>query len=105
LNLVCFLVDEKDDFEGLYDGGSVDAETSGSSVDLGFEMGSPRINLVFDNGTLDDGPLDKVELGFWRRTLMRNQTKHFWYSSIASFPKAKKATKRKVEIGTNHQRT
>jgi hypothetical protein len=63
LRLACFLVEEKDDFEGLY-AGSVEAETSESNMDLGFEMGSPRINLVFDSCTPVDGPLDEFGLEF-----------------------------------------
>jgi hypothetical protein len=37
-------------------------------------------------------------------TLVRNHMKHFLYSTMASRPKAKNATKMNVEAGTIHQR-
>jgi len=40
-----------------------------------------------------------------RRTLVFNQEKHFLYSSMASFPKEKNATKIQVEAGMNHHMT
>jgi hypothetical protein len=44
------------------------------------------------------------DAGEMRKTVRRTQRKAFLYSVIASLPKAKNATKAKVEPGTVHQR-